>query len=81
MHLSRERQSTRGGSRSVDRHRGRRRVALLNSQGIRDGGLFEGYGELDVDLRSNMRRKRGRRSCTTALEFTDDPGSIDTLQF
>jgi Mn-containing catalase len=47
-----------------------------------DGGLPEITGELDVDLRSNIAAEaRAKIVYERLINFTDDPGTIDTLQF
>jgi Mn-containing catalase len=58
-------------------------VALYNSQGDPwTADYLKITGELDVDLRSNIAAEaRAKIVYERLIEFTDDPGTIDTLQF
>jgi Mn-containing catalase len=58
-------------------------VALLNSQGNPwTADYLKITGELDVDLRSNIAAEaRAKIVYERLIEHTDDPGTIDTLQF
>jgi Mn-containing catalase len=58
-------------------------VSLFNSQGNAwTADYLKITGELDVDLRSNIAAEaRAKIVYERLLDHTDDPGSIDTLQF
>jgi Mn-containing catalase len=58
-------------------------VALHNSQGNPwTADYLKITGELDVDLRSNIAAEaRAKIVYERLIDFTDDPGTIDTLQF
>lgn len=58
-------------------------VALLNSQGNPwTADYLKITGELDVDLRSNIAAEaRAKIVYERLIDHTDDPGTIDTLQF
>jgi Mn-containing catalase len=58
-------------------------VALHNSQGNPwTADYLKITGELDVDLRSNIAAEaRAKIVYERLINFTDDPGTIDTLQF
>ena len=58
-------------------------VALLNSQGNPwTADYLKVTGELDVDLRSNIAAEaRAKIVYERLIDHTDDPGTIDTLQF
>ncbi|MGA7157101.1 MAG: manganese catalase family protein [Acidobacteriaceae bacterium] len=58
-------------------------VALYNSQGDAwTADYLKITGELDVDLRSNIAAEaRAKIVYERLIDHTDDPGSIDTLQF
>lgn len=58
-------------------------VALHNSQGNPwTADYLKITGELDVDLRSNMAAEaRAKIVYERLIDFTDDPGTIDALQF
>ena len=58
-------------------------VALHNSQGNPwTADYLKVTGELDVDLRSNIAAEaRAKIVYERLIDFTDDPGTIDTLQF
>jgi Mn-containing catalase len=58
-------------------------VALFNSQGNAwTADYLKITGELDVDLRSNIAAEsRAKIVYERLLDHTDDPGTIDTLQF
>jgi Mn-containing catalase len=58
-------------------------VALVNSMGNAwTGDYLKITGELDVDLRSNIAAEsRAKIVYERLINYTDDPGTIDTLQF
>src|SRR5512140_260795 len=58
-------------------------VALFNSMGDAwTADYLKITGELDVDLRSNIAAEaRAKIVYERLINFTDDPGTIDTLQF
>src|ERR1700761_2663932 len=58
-------------------------VSLFNSQGNPwTADYLKITGELDVDLRSNIAAEsRAKIVYERLIDHTDDPGSIDTLQF
>src|ERR1700723_321518 len=58
-------------------------VALVNSVGNAwTGDYLKITGELDVDLRSNIAAEaRAKIVYERLINYTDDPGTIDTLQF
>src|SRR6202522_2190190 len=58
-------------------------VALVNSGGKAGAGDYlKITGELDVDLRSNIAAEaRAKIVYERLINYTDDPGTIDTLQF
>jgi Mn-containing catalase len=58
-------------------------VALVNSLGNAwTGDYLKITGELDVDLRSNIAAEaRAKIVYERLINYTDDPGTIDTLQF
>ncbi|HEY0760703.1 MAG TPA: manganese catalase family protein [Acidisarcina sp.] len=58
-------------------------VALMNSMGNPwTANYLQVTGELDVDLRSNIAAEaRAKIVYERLIDHTDDPGSIDTLQF
>ncbi len=58
-------------------------VALVNSVGNAwTGDYLKITGELDVDLRSNIASEsRAKIVYERLINYTDDPGTIDTLQF
>jgi Mn-containing catalase len=58
-------------------------VALFNSMGNAwTADYLKITGELDVDLRSNIAAEaRAKIVYERLINFTDDPGTIDTLQF
>jgi Mn-containing catalase len=58
-------------------------VALINSRGIPwNADYLKITGELDVDLRSNIAAEaRAKIVYERLIDHTDDPGTIDALQF
>jgi Mn-containing catalase len=58
-------------------------IALVNSMGNAwTGDYLKITGELDVDLRSNIAAEsRAKIVYERLINYTDDPGTIDTLQF
>jgi Mn-containing catalase len=58
-------------------------IALVNSTGNAwTGDYLKITGELDVDLRSNIAAEsRAKIVYERLINYTDDPGTIDTLQF
>src|SRR6202789_3043740 len=58
-------------------------IALVNSVGNAwTGDYLKITGELDVDLRSNIAAEaRAKIVYERLINYTDDPGTIDTLQF
>ncbi len=69
--------------RSADRDRGRRRSGPVNSVGDAwTADYLKITGELDVDLRSNIAAEaRAKIVYERLIDFTDDAGTIDALQF